>query len=458
LIPVARHPSFQDATFIEAVALVEDSGPLDDSQAVREAMAHAPDAQGRIAERARILARRIGLADEWARARAWAPWVLLGLVALVVFAGLGLAGSVLGGDRRINVVAALVSLLGLHLFTLLLWLAGLVVPLGSFQASFGWIWLALTARVAGGRHGQGPLLLRALTRLLARARLLPWALGLASHGIWTLSFAVVLAAMLFALAFRNYTLNWETTILDPAFFVRSVDLLGRAPGWLGFPVPDAQAVLTPLAAASSQRAWALWLTGCLVVYGLLPRLLFALLCAAMIHLRRGALRPDLSQPAFRKLLARFESMEAPRIVDADPGRGAARGTVQLSPQDTGDAAFAIGFELPDELPWPTDPGLPAAQVLRIDGSAAARRELLDTLARIRPREVRVACRAASSPDRGTERFLREVMSLSGRCSLQLLGGADDPGRQRWQAWLVDAGLSGLMVEHQPAEALPHGVE
>ncbi len=379
--PAAQRFDFQDATIAEAVQLVEEAGPLDDAQAMREAMALRPDGHGRIVERARILARRIGLLNELERARTWAPWMLLALVALIVASGLALAGSVVGAARSINVVVALASLLGLHLLTLLLWLLGLVVPLGSFNASFGWLWLALTARVAGGKRGQAPILLRAATRLLARARLLPWALGFASHVIWSLSFVVVLAVLLFALAFRNYTLSWETTILDPAFFVRGVQLLGAAPAWLGFPVPDAQTVMSPLAAPAGQRAWALWLTGCIVVYGLLPRLFFALVCALAWQARRKALAPDLSQPFYRRLLARFEAMAPRQIVDADPGRLPHGAAIGLAAGETADTLMAIGFELPDELPWPPAAlDAAGAQVLRIDGSASARRELLDTLA------------------------------------------------------------------------------
>ena len=453
---VAPASSFQDAVLTEAVALIEETGPLDDAQAMRQAMALEGDAAARIAERARLLGQRLGLQAELARARAWAPWVLLGLVALIVVAGLALAGNVLGGgQRQINVVTALASLLGLHLVTLLLWLAGLVLPLGTFQASFGWLWLSLTARVAGGRRGQAPVLLRAATRLLARARLLPWALGLASHAIWTLSFAVVLAALLFALAFRNYTLSWETTILEPDFFVRGVQLLGRAPAWLGFPVPDAQAVRAPLAAASGQRAWALWLTGCIVVYGLLPRLALALLSAGVWAMRRKALQPDLSEPCFQRLLARFEALAPRQIVDADPGRIAPGRPAHPAAGDTADTLVAIGFELPPEQDWP-----PAAldsaglRALRIDGSAAERRELLDTLARIRPRRAVIGCRAAASPDRGTERFLREVMALCGECRLWLLGAPDDlAARSRWQAWLAEAGLDALGAADAPEAVL-----
>jgi hypothetical protein len=441
LNPVAHRSSLQDATLIEAVRLIEDTGPLDDAQALREAARLERDAPGRIARRARLLGERIGLVAEIDRARVWAPWVLLGLVVLIVIAGLALAGNVLGGgERRINVVVALASLLGLHFVTLLLWLLGLWLPRGSFNISFGWLWIALTARVAGGKRGQAPALLRAATRLLTRARLLPWALGLASHAIWALSFAVVLAAMLFALAFRNYTLNWETTILDPAFFVQGVQWLGRAPALLGFPVPDAQAVLSPLAAASGQRDWALWLTGCIVVYGLLPRIVCALLCAAVWRLRAKALAPDLSDPYYRKLIARFDALDPPRIVDADGGAATQPAPHPLAPGETTDMLMAIGFELPDELPWPPA-ALDSAQTMRVDGSAAARRAALDALTRLRPRRVLVGCHAASSPDRGVERFLREVLPLSGECRLWLAGAAmDGDAPRRWHDWLTGTGL------------------
>ncbi|MDQ0012062.1 hypothetical protein J2W23_000426 [Variovorax boronicumulans] len=442
-----REPAFPEAVITEAIRWTEETGPLDDAQALRIAASRANDGHARITERALQLGERIGLQSELTRARQWAPWVLLGLVALVVVAGLGLAGNVVGGgERHINVIVALVSLLGLHALTLLLWLVGLWLPAGSFgTASLGWIWLSVTARVAGGKRGQAPLLMRAATGLLTRARLLPWAFGLVSHGIWTLSFAVVLAAMLFALAFRSYTLSWETTILDPAFFVRAVQLLGWAPSQLGFPVPDAATVLSAAPGAAGQRTWAMWLTGCIVVYGLLPRLALVLLSAAVWRSRRKALQPDWSEPYYRKLLARFTALAPAAIVDADPGRMRGAAPARLAPSELQDALFVIGFELPPDTPWPPA-GLPvdllarAAQVLRIDGSAPTRRMLLDQLAQARPRAVLLVCHAASSPDRGTERFLREVLAHCGECRLWLADAPGDGATARWIDWLRDTGL------------------
>lgn len=448
-----RESALSDAVVTEAIRWTEEQGPLDDAQAVRTALSRSTEAHARIVERARVLGERIGLAGELARARHWAPWVLLGLVALIVAAGLGLAGNVVGGgERHINVIVALASLLGLHAVTLLLWLGSLWLPGRFGTGSLGWLWLALTARVAGGRRGQAPLLVRAATGLLARARLVPWAFGLASHGIWALSFAAVLAAMLFALAFRSYTLSWETTILDPAFFVRAVQWLGWAPARLGFPVPDAATVLSAAPGAAGQRSWALWLTGCIVVYGLLPRLALALLSAWVWRRRRALLAPDWQAPYYRRLADRFAALAPPAIVDADPGRAHDAVPAGLAASEWREALFVVGFELPPDIAWPPA-DLPAeAELHRVDGSAPARRALLDLLAQARPRTVLLACHAASSPDRGTERFVRELLALCGECRLRLLGAGD---AARWTDWLRDTGLAPRVAAEVPgAEPAP----
>ena len=448
-----REPAFPDAVITEAIRWTEQNGPLDDAQALRLAASRTADAHERITQRALLLGERIGLQPELARARQWAPWVLLGLAALIVIAGLGLAGNVVGGgERHINVIVALASLLGLHALTLLLWLLGLWLPLGSVNtASLGWIWLSLTARVGGGKRGQAPVLVRAATGLLSRAKLLPWAFGLVSHGIWSLSFAVVLAAMLFALAFRSYTLSWETTILDPEFFVRAVKALGWAPAKLGFPVPDAATVMAAAPGAAGQRTWALWLTGCIAVYGLLPRLLLVLLSAAVLRSRRKALQPEWQAPYYRKLAARFTALAPASIVDADPGRLHGAMPASLPASQLHDTLFVIGFELPPDMPWPPA-GLPAefaAHAQRIDGGAPARRALLDQLAQARPRTVLVICHAVSSPDRGTERFLREVLMHCGECRLWLAGAPDAGATQRWIDWLRDTGLERITASDRP---------
>ena len=94
------------------------------------------------------------------------------------------------------------------------------------------------------------------------------------------------------------------------------------------------------------------------------------------------------------------------------------------------------------MPWP-----PAAL-------EAAGAQALDLLARLRPRRVLVGCNAAASPDRGTERFLREVAALSSECRLWLQGGgATAESRSRWHAWLADTGLGRIEASDEPLGAL-----
>lgn len=439
----ARSP-FAAALVTEAVRELESRGPLDDAQALRAALAAAPGREAQVAERAWLLGERLELPERLRRARAAAPFVLLGLAALIALAGFLLAGQVVGAtDRRINVMAALAALLGVHAFTLALWLLLLLWPGSGAGSTLGRLWLELTARLTLGRGAEPAALLRALLALLERARLLPWVLGFASHAVWALSFAAVLAALVFALMFRSYTLSWETTILDPQSFVAAVRALGVAPAWLGFPVPDAATVLAPVADAAGQRRWALWLVGCVLVYGLLPRLLCALWCAAVWRLRRARLAPDHDAPYYRKLFARLDALAPPVVVDAE-ARAQDWQLAQASYAGQISDTFAVlGFELPPEVPWPPGPLPPGpSTVLKVDGGAGERRDALDTLARLRPRALVLACHAGSSPDRGTERFLRELLPTCGQCHLWLTAAAEPAPAQcaRWQSWLAASGL------------------
>ena len=435
-----------DAVLCESIRLIEEPGALDDAQALRSALAAGGDRVQQAIERARQLARRLELASRLQRARALAPWVLLALALLVVLAGLSLAGAVVDTQgRRINVLAALVALLGLHAFTLIVWLAALLLPGASVGTLFGRAWLALTARLTLGKGAEPATLLRAASGLVERARLTTWALGFASHAVWSTSFAVVLAALWFAFAFKSYTLTWETTILTPQTFAAGVRVLSPAPALLGFPVPDAASALAVAPDAASQRDWAWWLIGCVLVYGLLPRFVCALWCAAVWRARRGALAPDWSLPYYRRLFARLDALAPATVVD--PDRHAARHpAAPAGAQDTADALAVIGFELPPETPWPP-PGLPAnvALLRRIEGSAAERNAVLDALTPLRPRLALLLCHAASSPDRGTERFVRELLPLVGELRLWLLGAPPPTEAQtlRWREWLAASGLGAL---------------
>ncbi|RYZ03954.1 MAG: DUF2868 domain-containing protein, partial [Comamonadaceae bacterium] len=145
----------------------------------------------------------------------------------------------------------------------------------------------------------------------------------------------------------------------------------------------------------------------------------------------------------------MEAAVPARVVDADPGPWQERPAADLMPDRLSPVELLVGYELPADWPWP--PPRPRGRpddpdhCLRIDGSAAQRRALLDRAARIRPRRMVLALREAASPDRAFERLLRELLGHCGECRLWLmqepshLRSADPDlaglAGTRWQRWL-----------------------
>ncbi len=445
----------------ETVRLVESQGPLDDMQALRVLAGGAEEGQGSregwLLSRAWTLGQRLGLVTQLERWRGLAAATLLILVGVVLLGALAAAGSVVHGGRTLNAVAAFFSLLGLHGLTLALWLVGLVAPWPSSGGVLGRLWLEGMARLSKGRpkalDAVPASLLQASIGLLRRERLAPWLFGWISHTVWALSFVAMLAVLWFAFSFQAYRLTWETTILGPDFFVRFVRATGWLPGWLGFAVPDTATLLAPAASTADQRAWAWWLIGCVAVYGLLPRAVLAVVCWARWRRRVRALRLDTADPYYRGLLARRDALrQRAQVVDAEaPWHAAPRAASAHLP---GRGAALVGFELPPELPWPPlEMSSAAIWSRRIAGTSQERTEVLESLRQRLPARLLITCHAASSPDRGTARFVREAVDSASACGLLLAGVPSSAGdAARWADWLRAADLAQIEILSTPADA------
>jgi hypothetical protein len=467
----------------ETVRLIEQAGPLDDAQAMSVSFHAHTRREDRIVERARLLGERYGLAQALHRWRASLPVAAVLAALLVGVVSWGICNAVVGADRSINAVAAFASVLGPHLVSLLVWLGALIVNAGARGSSAGFglgrLAVAVSGRLVAGVHrasqslrpddasasstrpADAPSLLstkpaatlmpQALNNVLRRAGLLPWAFGLVSHVVWALAFLLVLLGLMAAFSFQAYRLTWETTILSPEFFVGFVRVTGWLPAQLGFAVPAAANVLSSTATAATAQAWAWWLIGCAFVYGLLPRLLLAGLSVAVLRAREKKLSLDLAEPGYRKLIARFEAMQASRVVDAEHRPEAAAAVVRDA-SDRVSTAAVIGFELPPETVWPpvglsTD----SAWSERIAGSGTERRTVLDRMARTRPCRIVFVCHALASPDRGAERFMRDACGFGALGGLLLIDGASTPApdaamaASRWHDWMAASGLSAVTL-------------
>lgn len=430
----------------EAVRLREEhTGPLEDREANRQANAAGGDLPARIRRRALFLAERDG---QLAALRHWHQGARLAgylLLLLAVVGGSGLAVAALGdGQRPVNVFWALGSLLGLHLLMLLGWLFSLRYA-GDSGGAVGRLWLWLSEKLA--RDAQAAHLAPALLLLLQRRRLARWGLGALVNGFWLLTLLSALLTLLALLSTRRYGFVWETTLLDSDTFVSLTRALGALPALIGFPLPDVATirasgdVVVPL--ESARHAWAGWLIGVLLIYGLLPRLLLALFCLWQWKRGTAALALDLSLPGYQLLRERLQpaserlgvSEEAPAALPEPKG-----GTY---PGDSA-GALLVAVELDDRRPWP--PALPknVADAGILD-SREQRQHLLDQLTRFPPERLVIACDPRRSPDRGTLALLGELARTASATRVWLLqappGEALDSERlEDWHQALAQLGL------------------
>ena len=445
---VTQSTLLHKAWLTEAIRLREEqAGPLEDLEANRLAR-HAGGPIGqRIEHRAAHLAQRDGIASALQHWRQGARVALIALAVLALFSGAGLAFTALGdGLRPVNVFWALGSLLGLNLLLLLSWALGLMLS-GEHGAGLGRLWLWLSDKLA--RDAKAAHLGPALILLLQRHRLNRWLLGALVHGLWLLAMLSALAITLLLLATRRYGFVWETTLLGADTFVTLTQALGALPGMLGFNVPDAQMIRASGDAAvnleATRQAWAAWLVGVLVVYGVLPRLLLWALC--LWRWRRGAarLQLDLELPGYSRLReALMPSRERLGVNDAAPADWPE--PTAASGQLAHDGAVLVAIELDDQQPWP--PSLPTTvQNGGVLDSRESRRRLLEQLTLFPPARLGIACDPRRSPDRGSLALITELARCAGATRVWLLPAPDgqqlDP--ERLDDWHV--ALNALHLPH-----------
>jgi len=410
-----------DLWLTEAVRLREEqAGALEDTEANRRARTEGGDLATRIKHRARWLAERDGMLDALHH---WKQGARLSLIVLAIFAvvsGAGLAFAALGdGQAPVNVFWALGSLLGLNLILLIGWALGLAFA-GESTASLGRIWLWLSEKLA--RDAQAVQLAPALVLLLQRKRLNRWVLGTLVHSVWTLVLLSALIMLLMLMATRRYGFVWETTILGSDTFVALTHALGAIPSWLGFSVPTDSIIRASGDSASvvenARQAWAAWLVGVLLVFGIAPRLLLALVCFWRWRRGRAALTLDLNLPGYVQLRERLmPSSERLGVNDAAPEQ---LHEVQHSPASReSEGALLVAIELDDQRPWP--PKLPKSVAnAGVLDSRESRNTLLDQLTRFPPARLAIACDPRRSPDRGSLSLIAELARCAGSTRIWLL--------------------------------------
>lgn len=441
----------------EAVRLREEhAGPLEDNEANRYARLAGGDLVQRIEYRALWLAERDGLRSALQHWRQGARLALLVLLLLALLTGAGLAYAALGdGQRPVNIFQALGSLLGLNLLMLLVWLSGFLLS-GDSASALGRLWLWLSEKFA--RDARAAQLAPALLLLLQRQRLGRWGLGLLAHGLWLLILLSAMAVLVGLLSTRRYGFVWETTLLNSDAFVAFTQSVGALPAMFGFGLPEIDVIRASggnaVDAEAARQAWSIWLLGALLVYGIVPRLLLALLCLWRWRQGQARLALDPDQAIYVALRERLQpGSERLGVVDmASAGESLPAGAGPAA-GFSGSGAVLVAIELDDTQPWPPASLPPSVGNAGILDSREQRQFLLDQLSLHPPERLLIACDPRRSPDRGTLALIAELARTAVTARVWLLspppGEAVDEDRlTAWRSILqerqLDHGGAGLL--------------
>ena len=447
-------------------------GPLEDSAEIRQARAQGQGFAQRLLLRARLLAKRESLDKVLRNWQRLAKVSLLAMLALAALAGIGAAMSALGdGTQSINLNIALATTLGIHSLTLLLWLFSLALGRGQGGAWLGEAWLWLTRKLARGPDAA--LAPTALVSLLGRNNSLRWGLSSISHLLWLVLLISMLLTLAGLLATRSHMFHWETTILPDEAFVTLTNALGWLPSQFGFQTPTESIVRASRNAGSApayaHALWTSWLIGCIVIYGLLPRLLAFAVSMMLTRLNLSQLQLDETLPAYADLRHRLmpssertgtDQAQAPEFLPATSTQ-----TGQALPSS--DIPAIVGIELASDAPWPPLPAASYADLGIID-TRAQRHRVLDHLQQHRAGKLLIVCDSHQTPDRGTIALIADLAGLAEQVSVAFLSavssaakesGTDSAtvtvtsARQRqWRQKLIAAGFTDTQLYDTPQAA------
>ncbi|MDO4640427.1 MAG: DUF2868 domain-containing protein [Neisseria sp.] len=410
-----------------------------DPQPITDALRHAAgSAEEKLGRRAEMIDSDRKLQEALGRTEQASRWLLA--AATLIWLAVGFSGTFgLMQQSALNFFFVAAGILGLHTVMLLGWLLFTFLSrrgsVGFFINPATWI------------RGKDPVS-QAVLRLYLNEWQQPstrWFVSKILHRLWLAALFGMLAAVILLLLVRQYTFNWESTLLSDDASVRLVALLSWLPAKLGFPTPDATVVLASRLnndAATAQQ-WGGLLIGSIVCYGMLPRLAAWFACHLLSRRQRSAVLP-LNLPYYQNIIQHWQT----RVVDADTQT---ESVATVSPKIS--LGHAPKWAVMLETEWFDKQWY--RYVLGQDwldqGCASNREQVAALTNRLQqePAQLLIGVRAQAMPDRGV---LRQLVGLAeaaeGGAVVQLLSDGNNAANiqeylSRWHEALNERGLPWL---------------
>ncbi|MBE9559411.1 MAG: DUF2868 domain-containing protein [Proteobacteria bacterium] len=428
------------------------------------------DFEDRLWLRAKCLVEQHGLSLLLAHAARLSRHVKI--LIFFVAALLGALGSIyaITDSHTINIYWLLLVLLGFNLLSMLLWLTGIGLNIEGLTSGIlarltGWLPEQLKSRSQANDTGNNKNSIQADRAWLDchfSGAVGKWQLSKLSHQLWLVYLLTGLGFLVLLLMVRQYDFVWGTTLLSDSLFIKMTAVLSVPLELLGFATPSADLVLETrigsLPSATAQTltvehryAWAQFLLGSLLCFGIAPRILLWSWSVMMCRRAQNLFTLDYYLPYYINLRQRLMPLASHgEIVDADTSPPAMAETQLKTPVPHALPVETqwVAVELGDNMSWPP------ASITRTNnlGKVIDRESLRLILQRLQDNKhpvVAVAVSSARSPDRGVQRTIASLMSSSAQRWLVLLKEHEDEpvSSTRLAAWYRLADACNVPADH-----------
>lgn len=377
-----------------------------------------------------------------------ARWVCL--LAAVLLGGLA-ASHAVSESATLNIYWLLAVLLGFNTISLLLWISGIALNLQSLSSGIA----AHLASWLPYRPKAEPTIASLASRAWWQSCLTgavgKWRISVLTHHFWLTYLTAGMVLLILLMLAKQYNFIWGTTLLPDSALPRLTQILGAPLEAIGLSIPnDSQTVASRIGTgkqdAETRTAWASFLIGAVLIYGIFPRLLMLGLSLMMQQWSERRFRLDLYLPYYiglrQQLMA--HAIKA-KVIDADPNAGIKPADIARPPENTAIPANAqaFGIELDASTHWPE------SVVFRLNIVDQDTHD--EAIAQVKslngPLLLGVA--AHRLPDRGVQRLIKELIDGSrAQPWLILLRKPSAPvANAREFAWFRLAEACGIPAEH-----------
>lgn len=418
----------------ETVRLIEkENGRFQDDEVNRLVRSNKASLSERIVHRADMISEQYGLKQIQSSWLASAKLSIAILCILALFIGSGLAFSALA-HNPVNLYWALLCLLGIHFVTLLLWLISCVFISNESGSLLIHIWLWLTTKLSQKKTVSQ--LLPAFIALFSKQ--IRWLIGGIVNLFWSVMLFSAFIILIILLSTQNYSFVWQTTLLTPDSVIKITHFLGWLPSVLGFTLPDTEMVRISQNAvneAEIRSAWAIWLLGIFVVYGLAVRIILLVFCWLKWLSGSQNITLNLQNQQYQSLANELQPIAVKSIIDVESPTIDRTHFVnnQKSQHVVGCKHLLIAIDV--EQNWSSPENI---EFLGFLNNNQQRKAILDFL-QLQPAEkLLIAVDTDRSPDRGMLNLIKSLIQKSTHSKLWFI----NQGRQftNWQECLADLDL------------------